>query len=434
MLLSNITYLDHQYNLIEQAYVGTEGCRITYLGNTPPAEAEKFGRIYDGKGKLLLNGFFNAHSHSGMGLLRGYAENMVLDDWLNQRIFPFEDQLCEKDVYWGSMLCCAEMLRYGIVGTSDMYMFTTGMGDAFRDAGVKANFCIGATNFDGSAYTEMRQYHETLQAVDKYHNLDGGRLQVDFSMHAEYTTHEKMARTLAEAAQRHGLRLQVHVSETANEVAGCRERHQGNSPVQYLAACGIFDVPTTAAHCVHVDEDDIAILKEKQVSVATCPKSNLKLASGIAPVKQMLAAGVNVALATDSVSSNNNLNFIEEMRFLSLLQKGVSGDPTAITPQQALYCATRAGALAQGRTDCGEIRLGNRADLIVLDVNKAHMNPAHNLLHNLIYSASGDDIVLTMVDGHICYENNDWPQLDIEKIYAEVNHSCQRIISQLKQG
>ncbi len=431
MLFCDITYINAQYEVIEHAWIGTSGSRISYIGSAAPEKATDYGRAYDGRGKLLINGFFNAHSHSGMGLLRGYGENMALDDWLHKRIFPFEAHLSSEDVYWGSLLCCAEMLRYGIVGTTDMYMFTNGMGDAFRDGGVKANFCIGAADFEGRAYRDMPQCRETLQAIEKYHNSEDNRIKVDFSMHAEYTSQEKMVRSLAEVAQEHGHNIQVHVSETVKETEECRQRHHGLSPTAYLAQCGIFDVPATAAHCVHVTPDDIDILREKSVTVATCPKSNLKLASGVAPILDMLKAGVNVALGTDSVASNNNLNFIEEMRIFSLLHKGISGDPTAITPAQALHIASKAGAVSQGRKDCGSIEIGNRADLLVLDVNRPHMKPAHNLLHNLIYAASGDDIVLTMVDGIVRYENGDWPHLDIEKIYAQVDKSCQRIISSL---
>ena len=241
-----------------------------------------------------------------------------------------------------------------------------------------------------------------------------------------------MVRPLAQTAEQYpDMRMHVHVSETASEVAECKERHNGLSPVQYLDGCGLFRTPTTAAHCVHLSDADIAILGEKGVTVATCPKSNLKLASGVAPLARLKQAGVNVALGTDSVSSNNNLNMVEEMRVFALIHKGVSGDPTLVSPAEALAAATVNGAVSQGRADCGLIKEGNQADLAVFDLDKPHMKPVHDLLNNLVYAADGADVVLTMVNGQVRYENGDWPHLDIEKVYAEVESSRRRILAEL---
>ena len=433
MLFCDIAYIDQDFQVREHAWIGVKEGRIDYIGTAAPADAESYGRAYPGKDRLLVNGFFNVHAHTPMALLRGYAESMALQDWLFKKIFPFEDRLTPEDVYWATMLGCAEMLRFGVVSATDMYMKGQAMGEGFRDGGVKANFCIGASNFSGDAYPDMRQYKETLQMRENFHGQEGGRLLVDWSMHAEYTSHEKMVRTLAETAQKYpDMRMHVHVSETATEVAECKERHNGLSPVEYLDNCGLFATPTTAAHCVHLSDNDIAILADKGVTVATCPKSNLKLASGVAPLARLKAAGVNVALGTDSVSSNNNLSMVEEMRVFALIHKGVSGDPTLITPAEALAAATVNGALSQGRPDCGVIKEGNRADLVVFDLHQPHLMPVHDLLNNLVYSADGADVVLTMVDGEVRYENGDWPHLDIEKIYAEVENSRRRILSELR--
>ena len=432
MLFCDIAYIDQGFQVKEHAWIGVKEGRIDYIGEAAPPDAESYGRAYPGRDRLLVNGFFNVHAHTPMALLRGYAESMALQDWLFKKIFPFEDRLTPEDVYWATMLGCAEMLRFGVVSATDMYMKGQAMGEGFRDGGVKANFCIGASNFTGDAYPDMRQYKETLQMRENFHGLDNGRLLVDWSMHAEYTSHEKMVRTLAETAQKYpDMRMHVHVSETATEVAECKERHNGLSPVEYLDDCGLFATPTTAAHCVHLSDNDVAILADKGVTVATCPKSNLKLASGVAPLARLKAAGVNVALGTDSVSSNNNLSMVEEMRVFALLHKGISGDPTLITPAEALAAATVNGAMSQGRADCGCIKEGNRADLAVFDLHQPHLMPVHDLLNNLVYSADGADIRLTMVDGEVRYENGDWPHLDIERIYAEVERSRRRILSEL---
>lgn len=228
--------------------------------------------------------------------------------------------------------------------------------------------------------------------------------------------------------------MHVHVSETSAEVAGCRERHQGRSPVRFLADCGAFDVPALAAHCVWVDEDDIALLAEKGVTVACNPASNMKLASGFAPVPQMLAAGVRVALGTDGPASNNAHNMFRDLYLLATMYKGSSADPTAITPAQALFAATRAGALAQGREDCGAVAAGMRADLCVLDVTGPSMWPVHDMLANVAYSTSGAEVVLTMCDGRVVYRDGAWPTIDVERARREVQLRSARIAAQVADG
>lgn len=431
MLFSDITYLDAQFQTIPHAYIGVRGSRIAYIGGAPPADAAAYGRVVNGKGRLLAPGFFNLHSHTAMTLLRGYGESMTLHDWLTKRIFPFEAHLTRDDIYWATLLGCAEMLRYGIVSTSDMYLDTEAAAEAFLHSGVKANIAAGVSCFDAGDYHRQADFALLREQLGRYHGAADERLRLELMLHAEYTTSEEKARNIAAAAAELGVGVHVHVSETADEVAGCRERHAGRTPVAYLADCGVFNARATAAHCVHLDEDDFAILAEKGVNVATCPKSNLKLASGVCPAQRLLDAGVNLALGTDSVASNNNLDFIEELRVFAILHKGVSGDPTIITPAQALAAATRSGAKAQDRPDCGAIQLGNRADLIMLDISRPHWQPAHDLRNNLVYAAAGSDVLLTMVDGTVCYENNDWPLLDIEKIYAETEKSRRRILAEL---
>ena len=430
MLFRNITTVDENFELKEHMYIGIKGDRIDYVSDSAPAE--DYGEVYAGENKLLIPAFYNTHTHLPMFLLRGYAENLPLMTWLQDRIFPFEDQLTQEDCYYGCLMGIAEMLRFGIIGATDMYLGYDSVGRAFAESGVKANFARGCTCWDVVSYFDLPIYKEALAAIEKYQGYDNGRLHVDFSLHAEYTTNEAIVKTIAQAAAEHNVAMHVHVSETSGEVEACRERHGNRSPVRYLSDCGLFDVPTVAAHCVHIDDDDIAILKEHNVTVATCPKSNAKLSSGICPVSSLLKAGVNVSIGTDSVASNNNLNMIEEMRFFNLLQKATTGDPTVITPAQTLYAATRAGALAQQRQDCGCIKEGFKADITVLDTDTVYMKPAHNMLNNLIYSASGNDVVLTMADGRILYKDGVYTTIDIEKINFECEKSLKRIVSELK--
>ena len=236
---------------------------------------------------------------------------------------------------------------------------------------------------------------------------------------------------MAEHTKELNVRMHVHVSETKDEVEACKQRHGGKTPVEYLEGLGLFDQPAIAAHCVWLEGDDFNILKERDVSVASCPISNAKLASGVANIPQMLQKGIRVGIGTDSVSSNNSLNFIEEIKAFALASKAAFGDPTAISPAQALTCATYNGALAQGRNDCGKLMEGFRADLIVLDIHRPHMRPVHELVNNVVYSACGSDVVLTMVDGQVLYRDGEFLTIDIEETIAKTEESVRRILGRL---
>lgn len=432
MLFKNITMLDENMQIRSGMYLGTEGCFITYLSDKAPTDATRYGEEYgSADGRLFIPAFYNAHAHNAMHLMRGYGENLSLMSWLNDRIFPFEGRLIPDDIYYATLASCAEMLKFGIVGSNDMYFFPSAAGRAYDESGLKANFSVTFTCFDDTPLAEMQSYKNALELMEQFGGFEEKRLIPSMALHAEYTSNERFVRELAAAAAETGSAMHVHVSETAGEVADCRQRHENRSPVRYFADCGLFDMPTTAAHCVHIDDDDIAILREKKVSVASCPVSNLKLASGICPAVKLMEAGVNVALGTDSVASNNNLNMLEEVKLFAILHKGIGGNPTIITPAQAICAATRAGALSQGRSDCGFIKEGFRADIAAVDTTGIHMQPAYNLLNNLVYSACGSDIVMTMADGKLLYDNGEYKTLDIDKIICHTEKSRARIISEL---
>ncbi len=430
MLFSHIDILDENFDHRENCYVGVRDHTIVYIGSEAPAE--DFGEVYDGTGKLLMPGFVNAHSHSAMTLMRGYAENLSLSDWLNQRIFPFEAKLDEAAVYSGAMLAAAEMVRFGIVSTTDMYFSAAGNSRAVLESGIKMNLGVHAVCFDDSHLTDLPVYREWNEAIPLYHGAGDGRLRMDIALHAEYTSTERIARELAAFAKEQGLHTHVHLSETRSEHEECKARHGGRTPARYLYDCGLFDNPTTAAHCVWLEGEDFDILKEKSVTVACNPVSNLKLASGFANVPKMLTQGIRVALGTDSVASNNNLNMMEEVKLFATLFKAATGDPTAITPKQALYAATRAGALSQGREDCGLVKEGFRADLIVLDMNgRPYMTPCHSVLNNVVFSAQGSDVCLTMVDGKVLYRDGTYTTIDWERTVDNAKQSIQKILAQL---
>ena len=430
MLFKNITIMNEDFVAEPYKFVGIKDDRIDYIGDRMPDE--DFGEHYDGKDRLLMPAFFNAHSHIPMALLRGYGENMTLQDWLNTRIFPFENQLTGEDIYHGTLLGIAEMLRFGIVSTTDMYYHGEEMCRAILESGSKCNLSVGTVCFDDSDYKKLPSYEAAKYLFENYQDADQGNLKIDLSIHGEYTSTPKVVAQLAEYARETGMRTQVHVSESEAEQEGCKQRRNGMTPVQYLNGLGLLDCKTTAAHCVFLEGEDSDILAEKGVSVATCPKSNLKLASGICDVPGLMAKGINVAIGTDGSASNNNLNMLEEIKFFSLIHKGRTLDPTIITPAEALMAATRNGALSQGRADSGVIREGFKADLIVLKTDEPYMKPIHNLTNNVVYSAVGTDVCLTMSSGKVLYKEGLYLTIDIEKVIWNAEQIKERILTELK--
>jgi 5-methylthioadenosine/S-adenosylhomocysteine deaminase len=428
MLFNNITIIDENQNVRTNMYIGIKNKKIAFIGDSKPYD--DFGEIYDGTNKLLMSGFYNCHAHTPMTLLRGYGENLKLQEWLETRIFPFEGQLDGGAVYWATLLGIAESVRFGIISTTDMYNFCDDMARAYAETGAKANIGRAILSFTDEELRETERFRECESLFKNFHNTADGRIKIDMALHAEYTSNPKTVRQLAEYTKEIGARMQVHVSETKFEHEECKKRH-GKTPAAYLAELGLFDSPATAAHCVHLEDEDMVIFKDKGVTVASCPVSNLKLASGTCNAPKLKAAGVNVAIGTDGVASNNSLNFIEEMKFFSLLHKGIFNEPAASSPRDTLYAATRAGALSQGRDDCGLLKEGFAADLIILDLSRPNMNPAHDLVNNIVYSACGGDIILTMADGEVLYKDGEYKTLDIEKVVFEAASATNAILKKL---
>ncbi len=428
MFFNDISILDEDFNIRDHMYVATDDDRIVYVGDTMPRG--DYGELRDGKGKLLMPAFFNAHGHSPMSLLRGYAENMKLQDWLFNKIFPFEDKLSSKSVYWGTLLTMAEGMRFGIVSHSDMYYFLDDMVRATDESGCKANISRAVTEFgDGDPWETVR----LKEMKDTYERLNGaadGRINIDISIHAEYTNSLRAMQAVADYCNQVGGLMHVHVSETKSEHDECKAKYD-KTPIRLLSDIGAFDSKALAAHCVWVEDEDMDIIKAKNVSVASNPISNMKLASGVCNVPELLRRGINVAIGTDSVASNNSLNFFEEMKVFAMASKMYYKDPTAVTPKEALYAATRAGAIAQGREDAGLLKEGFKADLIMIDVNQPNMFPVHDMLNNLVYSASGTDVVMTMSDGKVIYENGEYKTIDIEKTIYMAQEVTADILRQL---
>ncbi len=391
--------------------------KITHIGMDMPEDS--FDRVIDCQENLLMPAFYNAHCHAAMTLFRGYGEDLPLRRWLDEKILPAEDRLNFRRVYYGAKLAIAEMIRNGVVSFSDMYFFQDATAEAVLEAGVKANIARSIVSFDPNIKREQdTRFAEALRLVEQYHGAGNGRLLVDMSLHAEYSNVDACCRYVAEYAKENQLRMQLHLSETQSEHEQCIERH-GMTPTAYFASMGVLDVPATLAHCVYVTDEDVSILKEKQVVLAHNPVSNLKLGSGVMRLRDMLDAGLTVALGTDGVASNNQLSVLRELQTAAILHKGVHRDPENIRACQLPALATRNGALAQGREDCGQLAVGAKADLILIDLNAINNIPCYDLATTLAYSANTSNVLLTMCDGRILFENGEYTSIDIECLRFE---------------
>jgi len=446
MLFKDITIIDKDFKAVRHQYVRTEGAFITYIGDADPRTIPEAGEIegeevYDGKNKALVPGFYNVHCHVPMTLLRGYGEGLPLQRWLFEKIFPFEAKLTPRDIQNGTLLGALELMASGSVSISDMYFSINEMAEALESAGMKANICHGISSSDAEQkLTDLPGYQDTLRLSrdvragvygGKKGSGEGSRIKADMGLHAEYTSTEGLVRQIANAAKEEGLSIHVHISETESEHRECMERHEGRTPIRYMADCGALDVPVQAAHCVYLSDEDVEIMKAHGAAAVHNPSSNLKLGSGIAPVRDYLKKGLKVALGTDGASSNNNLNMMEEIHMAAMICRGVTKDANAVSASDILRMASLEGARVQGRRDCGRIEKSCRADLLVFDLDKPHLQPDFDTVANIVFAAQSSDIVLNMIDGRVVYRNGEFLTLDKERVIYDANASFQRILTEL---
>ena len=412
--------LDPAAPVLHDAFVLVEGTAIAQVGQTRPQG--QFDRVVDCTGKVMMPGLINAHTHLPMTLMRGYGGGHDLQHWLNDYIFPAEDKLDSASVQAGTQLALAELIAGGVTCVADMYYFCPDIAQAVADSGISANISRSVTCFapvdDPENYYACRELREL---EEQWNGFDHGRIRVDASVHAEYTSFSapNMWEYLGRYAADHKLGMQVHLSETRSEHLECMARHGGKTPFAVLDDYGVWQSGGLAAHCVWVSRDDMEGMVRRGVTAVHNPVSNLKLASGVAPVPRLLQAGVNVALGTDGVASNNSHDMFEEIKLAALLHKGVSRDPTAVSARQALEMATINGARALGR-NTGCIAPGRDADLILLDFTHPGLTPCHDPEENLVYSAHGSDVVMNMARGKVIYENGSFLTLDLERIRAQL--------------
>lgn len=413
------------YSVIKNTYLAVGGDKISYIGKDFPDG--KFDITKDMTGKLLMSGFYNCHNHCPMVLLRGVGSDLPLNEWLFNKVFPIEDKLTADEIYAGTNLALLEMLACGTVSFSDMYFEPQVTAKAVAEAGMKANLTRPVQSFDPSEEAkDSFRIAQSIELYNEWNNAADGRILIDFSIHAEYTCTEKIARAYSEECNRRGGLMHIHLSETVKEHNECKEKY-GKTPTQWFNDLGAFDSRAFAAHCVTLEDSDMEILLSKGVNVVHNPSSNMKLGSGFARVQKMLDMGINVALGTDGAASNNNLDMVEEMHLASIIHNGYSQDATIMNADTVIKMATLNGAKLQGREDCGELKIGNKADIIAISLDKPHLRPVIDEKALITYSAQSSDVCLTMVDGKILYENGEYTTLDKEKIYFDVEKAIKKL-------
>ena len=394
----------------------TNNGKIAYVGAEKPGE---FDREIDLKGDLIIPGFKNAHTHTAMTFLRSFADDLPLNDWLYEQVFPHEAKLTEEAVYAFTQLGNMEYLTSGITASFDMYMKLPAYVKACSDMGFRTVLCGSINDFGGTVEGCEEEYNT--------YNSSGNLISYRLGFHAEYTTKREILEGMAALSQKHKAPLYTHNSETKAEVAGCKERY-GITPTQLFDKLGMFEYGGGGFHCVWFDERDMEIFRDKNLWMVTNPASNLKLASGIAPICEMRRKGMkNFAIGTDGAASNNCLDMFKEMFLVAGLQKVREEDAAACPAFDVLQMATKGGALAMGLSDCDVLAEGKKADLVVIDLKQPNMQPLHNIAKNLVYAGSKSNVRMTVIDGKILYEDGKFTTVDADEVYERANRLTKQI-------
>jgi 5-methylthioadenosine/S-adenosylhomocysteine deaminase len=420
---ATILTFDAAETIIEVGDIGIDGSEIVYVGRADGAPGAE--TTIDGDGCVALPGFVNAHTHLAMTLMRGFADDMRVQEWLEQKVWPTEERLERGDVYWGAMLGIVEMIRSGTTCFNDMYWAFDETLRAIVETGIRG--CPSGVLIGVHPQAEQH-LAQAIDFVRQCREDSHERVVPMFGPHAPYTCPDAMLRRVLAAAQELGVGIHIHISETKEEVEGSLREH-GKTPVERFRDLGLFDVHVLAPHCVHPTESDIDVLAEYGVGIAHNPGSNMKLSSGIAPVPKMRSRGVIVGLGTDGAASNNNLDMLEEARLAALLHKVATGDPTVISAYEALAMATRESARALGIFDqVGSLEVGKKADIILIDLKRPHLSPRHNPVSHIVYAARASDVVTTIVHGEVLMRDGELTALDEEQIMREASRRAERLV------
>lgn len=407
----------------EIAVRGNEIYHVGPAGSTPPDF--KPDRLLDYPQMAAMPGFVNCHTHAAMTLFRGYADDMPLMQWLKEKIWPLEEHLNTEHIYRGTLLSCAEMIRGGTTTFADMYFAMERVAKAAEESGMRAVLSRGMIGFGQGADKAME---ESIAFIQDWNGGAGGRVTAMFGPHAPYTCPPEYLKRVIRQAGKMNVGIHIHLAETEDEISEILAKY-GLSPVVLMEETGLFEVPVLAAHCVHLDDRDIEILARHKVGIAHNPQSNMKLASGVAPVTRLLEAGALVGLGTDGAASNNNLDMMEETRAAAMLQKVHTGRATAMPARQALRMATADGARAVGLGDrVGRIKNGMLADIILLDMHKPHLYPLHDFYAHVAYAANSADVHTVIIDGRVVMEERHILTLEEDAVLAQAQSSAESLI------
>ena len=384
-------------------------------------------KIIDAEGKILLPGFVNTHTHLSMTLFRGLADDLSLDSWLNDHIWPMEANLNGEYCYIGALLGAVELIKSGTTTFSDMYFYMEDVARAIDEAGLRAVLSYGMIDF-GDAERRENEIKENLSLFENCNGMADGRIKVFLGPHSPYTASEELLIKVRQLADEYNMGIHIHVSETQKEINDVSEE-KGLRPFEYLDKIGFLGPDVVAAHSVWLSDDEIEIIKKNDVKISHNPCSNMKLASGIAPVSKLIENDICVAIGTDGASSNNNLDLIEELKTASLLQKVDTLDPMVLTSDESIAMGTIKGAEALGLdSEIGSIEVGKKADIILIDTNVANMVPdSSSLSSNIIYSANGSNVDTTICNGKILMENKKLVQLDEQEIYNKARQAIKEL-------
>lgn len=403
--------MDPQRHIFERGSVAIEGDKIVAVGKGVKTKAET---VIDAQGKAILPGLINAHTHLSMTLLRGVADDMELMPWL-EKIWPIEQNLTADDCYAGALLGCLEMIKSGTTCFADQYFYMEDVARAVEEAGLRGVLSRGIIEVQGSEKLK-RTIEEGEKLVKNCHGKANGRILTMFGPHAAYTCSPECLMQVKELAKKYGVGTHIHISESQDEVDRVMKKY-GKRPVEHLDSIGFLGPEVLAAHCVWLTEREISVIRERGVKPVHNPVSNMKIACGVAPVPEMLAAGIPVALGTDGAASNNALDMFNEMKFAALLSKVHKLDPTVVPAQATLEMATINGATALGLGDkIGSLEVGKKADIVLVDMKKPHLVPLHNVVSHLVYSAVGGDVDTVIVDGKVLMQGRKVLTLDEDKV------------------
>ncbi len=421
---ADVITLNEASDVLPGADVAIADGRILAVGNVPPDFVPS--RTIEATDHVALPGFWNAHTHAPLAYMRGWADDISIERWFNERVWRVESALTADDVRWSAYLATAEMIRCGTVGFADHYFFMDEVAEVVTESGLKANLAWAVFG-QGSGEGMDPRLEQAVAFTKRWQGTANGRIVTWLGPHSPYLCDAAFLRRVIEVATELDVGLHIHVAETPEQTQASLAQH-GRSPVAYLDGLGFFARPTIAAHCVGTDQADIEILAARGVSVAQATGCYMKLGMGVPPLPQMLAAGVNVGLATDGQGSNNDLDILQEAQLTSLLHKSHTRDATILPGDTVLRLATQGGAQAMGFPDSGVIAPGHPADLILFDFCKPHLRPRHDLVSNLVYAAKSSDISHVIVDGQVLLDNGVLTTLDEERILYEAERRAWNLV------